>query len=336
MITSDFYTPGDEEQINRLYNSVFDRNRSLKQWKWEFLDIPHGKSFIRVLKDGQDIIGHFSLLPFQVCNKDEIVLTGKTENIMLHHKYRGRGLYTEFAKESLELAKKEGFKAAWVTFTPAVETLKRAGYIEVMNFASSHVYVYPLSSDVFVRFTTRRLGSWASPLGAGLWLAFLLFKRAGKPRIDIEECTLSDYVSFFEDKWLPQQSRFSVFRSYDFLKWKFVDNPYGIQFRFVKFRYSDKVVAYAILVERERSIYIEDILYLDEAEEILIKAYPNLGDTNSELLTYTNTNDLPKILQCLKRGKSDGNMLVKDLNGDSRWLDPAHWYYTSLFKETID
>jgi len=331
MIISEYYQPGDEEELNRLYNEIFQRNRTIAQWAWEFIDSPHRKAFIRVLKDDGRIIGHFSLLPFQMCNKDEIVLTGKTESIMLHPKYRGRGLYTELAKESLALARKEGFKAAWV-FTPAIKTLKRAGYVEVMNLAS---YIYPLSSDVFVRFFTRRLGSWASPLGTLSWLVFLLFRRVGKSRIDIEECTLSDYVSFFEDKWVPQQSRFSVFRSYDFLKWKFVDNPYGIQFRFVKFKCSGRVVAYAILVERGRSIYIEDLLYLDEVEEILIKAYPNFGDTNSEFLTYINTNDSPNILQHLKRSKNCGSMLLNNLDGDCRWLDPAHWYYTSLFSETI-
>jgi len=251
---------------------------------------------------------------------------------MLHPKYRGRGLYTELAKESLELAREEGFKVAWVTFTPAIKAMERAGYVEIMNFAS---YVYPLSSDVFVRLFTQKLGGWANPLGTFSWLVFLLFKRVGKSRIDVEECTLSDYVSFFEDKWLPQQVRFSVLRSYDFLKWKFIDNPYGIQFRFVKFKCSGKVVAYAILAERERSVCIEDILYLDEAEKMLIKAYSNLGDTNSELLTYINTNDLPNILQHLKRSKNCGSMLVRNLNGDRRWLNPAYWHYTSLFRETI-
>jgi len=332
MTYSDFYKSGDEKQINELYNSVFNRNRTLDQWKWEFIDTPHGKSFIRVLKDGQDIIGHFSLLPFQMCNKDETVLTGKTENIMLHQKYRGRGLYTEFAKESLELARKEGFKVAWVTMTPAIKTMKRAGYVEFMNFT---YYVYPLSSDVFVKFFTRRLGSWASSLSIGLWLVFLLLRRVGKPRVDIEECTLSDYVSFYEDKWLPHQSEFSVLRSYDFLKWKFVDNPYGIQFRFVKFKYKDRVVAFAILVERGRSICIEDLLYLDEAEEILIRAYPDLGDTDSELLTYTSMIDGSNILQFLKRSRNCGNMLVKCLGSDNRWLDQRYWYYTRLFYETI-
>ncbi len=34
------YQPGDEEEINRLFNLVFQKNRSLEEWRWKFVGNP--------------------------------------------------------------------------------------------------------------------------------------------------------------------------------------------------------------------------------------------------------------------------------------------------------
>jgi predicted acetyltransferase len=327
-MNKDFYRPFDEEKINHLYNKIFNFHRTIDQWKWEYLQTPHGKSFIRVLRDGQDIIGHFSLLPFQMCNKDEVVLTGKIEGIMLHLEYRGHGLYSEFVKESLLLAKTCGFQVTWVTFTPATRPLKRAGYTEVLDF---YTYTYPLSLGGFSEFLPNKLQLCGNLLGRG---TYPIFKRLShfKRHLEIQEVSLSEYTSFFEN-WRLYQRSFSVFRSYDFLKWRFCDNPYKLSYAFVRLAYKNQAVAYAILVQRNNSLWIDDLMFLDDMADLLATSILDLKGNALLLSRYTSVKG-KSMLGHFGR-KTSSQMLVHHFDGQKKWLLPSTWYFTGLFREGV-
>jgi Acetyltransferase (GNAT) domain len=60
------YRPGDEHEIQRMYNAVFDRSRSLAEWRWRFLRAPDGPALIHVLESNGRLAGHLAHVPGRV------------------------------------------------------------------------------------------------------------------------------------------------------------------------------------------------------------------------------------------------------------------------------
>ncbi len=68
------YKDGDEIGINNLFNSVFNQNRDLKEWKWKFMESPiNSRPFVILAKDGEKIVGGYSCISFYLKYRDKIV-----------------------------------------------------------------------------------------------------------------------------------------------------------------------------------------------------------------------------------------------------------------------
>jgi hypothetical protein len=62
-LTIRLYRPGDESQINRIFEAAFHINRSLEEWRWKFQDNPLGKSIIVVGEIDNEIVAHIAAIP---------------------------------------------------------------------------------------------------------------------------------------------------------------------------------------------------------------------------------------------------------------------------------
>ena len=74
------YKQGDEEVINRLFNGVFHKSRTLEEWNWKFRDNPAGKDLAEWIavaeKDGR-MIGHYTSLATEMKYGDSVVKAGQ-------------------------------------------------------------------------------------------------------------------------------------------------------------------------------------------------------------------------------------------------------------------
>jgi hypothetical protein len=85
------YQNGDEEQINLLFNLVFQSDRSLEEWRWKFQENPAGGSIITVAEEAGTIYGQYASLVIPFKFQDQTVLAAQPVDNLIHPDLRGGG-----------------------------------------------------------------------------------------------------------------------------------------------------------------------------------------------------------------------------------------------------
>jgi hypothetical protein len=85
------YKPGDEHEIQAMYNAVFDRSRPLAEWRWRFLHAPDGPAVIYVLESDGRLAGHHAHVPGRVWVQGAEHRIGSGCDMMVAPEARGRG-----------------------------------------------------------------------------------------------------------------------------------------------------------------------------------------------------------------------------------------------------
>ncbi len=103
------YQDGDEYQIAALFNEVFQRDMALAYWRWRFLENPFGKLIVRLLFDGDRLIGHYAVVPMNVEVLGEPLKAAFSMTTMTHPEYTGRGIFAYLAEETYKKCQQQGF-----------------------------------------------------------------------------------------------------------------------------------------------------------------------------------------------------------------------------------
>lgn len=108
------YKTGDEHQILKLFETVFRQKLSLENWQWRFRDNPAGKHFIKLMWEGDKLIGHYAVSPVYMNIEGEEVFTALSLTTMTHPDYGGRGVFKQLSSEMYQyLESKFQCKAIW-------------------------------------------------------------------------------------------------------------------------------------------------------------------------------------------------------------------------------
>lgn len=102
------YREGDERQILALFKEVFGQELSLAFWRWRFIENPFGRGIIKLLFDGQELIGHYALMPVAVQVKSGVVKAAFSMTTMTHPDYSGKGIFAYLAEETYKLCQERG------------------------------------------------------------------------------------------------------------------------------------------------------------------------------------------------------------------------------------
>jgi len=104
------YQTGDENQILALNNEFNDRKITLEHWKWKFIETPFGKAIIKLMFDGEKLIGHRGAMPMVVSIQDRDFPSAQIVNTLTHPDYRRLGISTHLAQAICEAAKEQRIK----------------------------------------------------------------------------------------------------------------------------------------------------------------------------------------------------------------------------------
>jgi hypothetical protein len=108
------YKEGDEHKIVELFELVFKQEMTLDHWYWRFSKNPAGNHLIKLMWDGDQLIGHYAVSPIMVNVNGEEVLTAHSLTTMTHPDYGGRGIFKTLSLELYkELEEDKGCKAIW-------------------------------------------------------------------------------------------------------------------------------------------------------------------------------------------------------------------------------
>jgi GNAT acetyltransferase-like protein len=85
------YRPGDEHAIQAVFETVFERRRSLAEWQWRFQGAPTGPGMLHVLENEDGIVGHLSHIPFPTWVDGRRLVAGQGGDTMTLPACRGKG-----------------------------------------------------------------------------------------------------------------------------------------------------------------------------------------------------------------------------------------------------
>lgn len=128
MVVYRLATANDYENINNFHNRIYQKNRTMDQFLWEFHDCPFGKSIYVIATDGDKVVGTNCVIPIVVTNATgELILTGKSEDTLVDPAYRGQNIFNNIYDYLFEQCSNEGIKFIW-GYTSAKKPFQKIGF----------------------------------------------------------------------------------------------------------------------------------------------------------------------------------------------------------------
>ncbi|BEQ13524.1 GNAT family N-acetyltransferase [Desulfoferula mesophila] len=278
------YQQGDERLLKELCIQVFNEERSIPDWQWEFMDTPEGPSNIRVIEDKGAIVGHIALIPIRFQYMDKEIVVGKSEDSSLREDYRGKRLFGKLEHQCFDEAAEKGYAASYSISRTANDVHIKAGYHPLKPIEG---YFVPLRSDQVVS----ELKSAGIISGYQAWFARPLLKvierrfrrrleRAESPPAGITIERMTRFTTEFDDLWRRfacQNRVITIKRSSAYLNWRFNQKPNN-EYEIYAARCKGELVGYLVCtsVKRKGNFKVDlkigvtsDFLFLNSHQEVL-------------------------------------------------------------------
>lgn len=240
------YQSGDEESINRSFNSVFRASRSLAEWRWKFLDNPLGHAIVIAKLDQGPVVSHFAAIPtlFRV----------DTEFILI-----GQGV--------------DAFRLDLGPANPISRTLYDATeqkFEELFCRKGPLTFLYGLAGERHTRVLTNRLG-WTALGKIQPWSSCV----PSKPRLGRFVSVVTGFQpSLWADLWERSAHLYRVraVRDLPFVKWRLLGHPLSpYSFYFVVRGHRAEVGV--VLRLKGETCYLVDLLWSKASPEDLEVAF---------------------------------------------------------------
>jgi len=169
------YKSGDETSITELFLIASPRHlRNQVYWKWSNLWNPNGKSLSLVVEEENEIIAHYSILPYKINVDNAVVLGGLAQQAVVHPFFRNLKVFISLTDKVWE---KAVGKFQFIYGFPSNDKILTM-YQMLMNFKkidefladviSIPTVIKVLKYNSFQRFTIKRINKF--PLEINKWL----------------------------------------------------------------------------------------------------------------------------------------------------------------------
>ena len=284
------YKPGDEAGINRLYKLITGLDRSVSEYRWEWVDTWAGQGGIWLLfdndrKSDDRLIAQYSLIPTPMSFLGKAYMAGKTENCMSHPDYRGKGIYYPHEKKYFEEAQKRFdifFTTTGDVAKGAVGAVRRKLGYEAFDLWVRYVTYTDAGSikDGILKRISRKNSSLSvleNSIASVLSLAVVGVCKLFVSGTDnknfrfYDECSVP--LSEIEELWSNNKNFYgiTVARTQEYLAWRINDNPYH-SYTYLTYYRDEKMVGYIILYQHRDGFFrIEDIFSEKCDRTLLVK-----------------------------------------------------------------
>ncbi|MFH1699117.1 MAG: GNAT family N-acetyltransferase [Candidatus Zixiibacteriota bacterium] len=272
---------GEEKLCNDFHNRIYKNNRSLHQWKWEFVLNNYNQSIpFAVAVDKDRVVGTQSFIPIRMIDKDGVYWTAKSEETLVDPDYRGQKLFEKMYSLLFDYAKEHEFAFIW-GFTPAIKAFKRMDFsipgnveqifIPFMNKSISAMmdkeyHNLPQSMKNKIKIAVSRTAGIPAQLFSSIKIA--LNKNQNINSLDIKTWDSPDVQSGevcerFIEKW----GGTTIYRDSKYLHWRLFDNPYVKSV--VKAIYNkDKLLGWVAYTMADDGMgYLVDLMVADDDAE---------------------------------------------------------------------
>jgi hypothetical protein len=359
------YREGDEEQIIDLYNDQYNANRTLKEWRWEYINGPSGPAIIAVAEFDGRIVGMRTELPIPLYYKGLQILSGKNETSIIIKEYRGIGLFQLLCQKSMEIAKKRGMEILW-GFTYAKKSYESmAGFCT--NGRVKHLMILPskqglnrIYKDTNLYIRANKINKFfIKNLSGFIGFIFYAYYRINLRNLRIAEGYVIKeirdlkIIARFWREYCKQSNACSIDRQEDYMKWRLHENPY------IKFHifclYKNKETRGFIIAgvnKKKRKGTITDICllkdnYYIEANWLIRYVVSFLSTLDLDIIDSWIIGNGTETRSCSKALRRTGFIpmsftgspmelvLLSDKDELKDLQDKNNWYITELFSEGI-
>lgn len=232
---------GEETLCNDFHNRIYKKNRTMQQWKWDFVLNNYKKRPIpyAVVEDNDNIVGTQAFIPIRMIHKDGIYWTAKSEETLVDPDCRGKQLFEKMYLLLFEYAKEREFASIW-GFTSAIKAFKRLDFSipgeteqifipfsskSIPTMMKKNLYGRKKSSMDKIKIAFIRSGCVLAQAVSSLKIA--LNKKRAINELDIRTWNkpdeqAGDLCRRFIQKW----GGTTIYRDAEYLQWRLFDNPY--------------------------------------------------------------------------------------------------------------
>ena len=330
-------------ELNNLYNTIFKRNRSQKIAEWEFLSNPIRHKLNYVIKDNDNIIGHWGIIPHHLIINSKEFKGGKIENSMIRDSFRGKGIYKDFEIFTSNQAIKSGL-IIWSVSTPSAIGLRtKIGYQLVGYFKSYEIVLLSFNIKAFLYLFKYLFDELISPkLAIKNFYKRLLLCR---DFIDTTKFCKTNIESVLNILDLIKKYNYNTIkRSREYFNWRFGLNPI-MNYKYIIHKETN---SYAIYTIKGDSAIIHDFgrvkngifdMLNDSELQSLFIYFRKSGFLRIKIKSIQNS-ILSKYLKeqgfFISRKHSmlnQGALVIKGLENN---LDLDNWFFTNIYSEGIN
>lgn len=254
------------ELANNFFNQIYNTNRPIENFKWEFLQGPSGKAiYIVAIDDTSEsvkIVGIQCAIPIELIGSNgSVVLTAKSEDTLVDPAYRGQKIFERMYDLLFAECRKVGIKYIW-GFTPAQKAFERIGFeipfkTEQALFVSKPIGAYRYLKSLNTSNTTKdKLKIFGLSVLAYFKGLLNIFSKAATTQKTNIQSTNNLFLNFYKTENL-----FTLNESDAYLDWRINKNPFRNQYSQHQWISEGKTLADAIINVREGVSYIEQLYF---------------------------------------------------------------------------
>ncbi len=234
---------GEETKCNDFYNRMHRMQRSIDQWRWDFVPGIFESSSLPfvVVEDAGKIVGTQALIPIRMIGEEGVFWTAKSEETILDPAYRGKRLFEQMYRLLFDYAETEKLAYIW-GFTQATKPFGRLGFdipskasqlflpfsgkaVPLMTVQQGHSgfadrakpQMYIIAGAAAASYSAYKLSYRQRRLRRQQSLKSLQIRTLSSPPTDAGE-VCQKFIERFGGK--------TVYRDADYLRWRIFTNPY--------------------------------------------------------------------------------------------------------------
>ncbi|KGP74532.1 GNAT family N-acetyltransferase [Pontibacillus yanchengensis] len=219
------YQPGDENQIQSLFEKVFGKPRSIELWQWKFLQHPNASNpWILLYEEDGVVLGHISLWVSYAWVHGEKQPIGLRIDTMVDPDARGKGIYQKLNETLIKEAKKRGIVYLYGFPAPKAKDL----FLRYTN--ASHLLDVP--RYIFVQKPIALLSSKLAPMKAfrpldqvALQFQQKKFRQKNQESFTIKEISTFDQTFDQLAERTKHHATVHLVRDAAYLNWRYIKHP---------------------------------------------------------------------------------------------------------------
>lgn len=255
----------DFASANDLYLKVYEKERSIQKFIWEFVDGPAGKAIYVGAFDGDKLIGTQAAIPLYFINENgEKILTAKSEDTLLDPEYRGKGLFDKMYKLLIDECLKAGIVSIW-GFTYAKKPFLKLGF-EIPFETNNAICVFnPVESYKYLsRLNLQNRLREKFMIAGFVFISYLkkMFYFKKELDLNIKFKNVSSNVSLLK-KILKSDNCQTLDQDEKYIDWRIKSNPYSNDYKecCLVNEQSEKVASIIFNIRSDGFAYIEQMLF---------------------------------------------------------------------------